>query len=147
MPQRELRFPFQVEEWLQSWGAKLVAPAELILIGSGALLWHGAQCNIDAPLPENSMDVDPITEDESVALLAYDAMIGSEFEREHGWHVNLMPRAVLQEFPDDWAERASIKIYDRLTVRVPCVADLLISKLKRGEPRDLKHAQWAAQLH
>jgi len=39
-------------------------------------------------LPENSMDVDPIIESKEVALLGYEAMIGSEFEKTHGWHVN-----------------------------------------------------------
>jgi hypothetical protein len=95
-------------------------------------------------LPENSMDVDPVTESAEVALLGYEAMIGSEFEKTHGWHVNLMPFAVLNEFPLDWKTRAKQKCYGQLTV--PCVADLLISKLKRGEPRDKLHAQWASQL-
>jgi len=60
--------------------------------------------------------------------------------------VNLMPFAVLNEFPSDWKTRAEQKCYGQLTVIVPCVADLLISKLKRGEPRDKLHAQWASQL-
>ena len=63
-----------------------------------------------------------------------------------GWHVNLMPFAVLNEFPSDWKARAKQKLYGRLMVFVPCVQDLLISKLKRGEPRDKLHAQWANQL-
>lgn len=42
--------------------------------------------------------------------------------------------------------RAKQKCYGQLTVNVPCVADLLISKLKRGEPRDKLQAQWASQL-
>ncbi len=63
----------------------------MILIGSGALLWHAAQIGIEKSLAENSTDVDPFTESEEVALLGYEAMIGSEFEKTHGWHVNLMP--------------------------------------------------------
>jgi hypothetical protein len=54
--------------------------------------------------------------------------------------------AVLNEFPLDWKTRAKQKCYGQLTVIVPCVADLLISKLKRGEPRDKLYAQWASQL-
>ena len=65
---------------------------------------------------------------------------GSEFEKTHGWHVNLMPFAVLNEFLLDWKTCAKQKCYGQLTVIVPCVADLLISKLKRGEPRDKLHA-------
>ena len=45
------------------------------------------------------MDVDPITQDDAVAELCYEAHIGSLFEREKGWHINLMPegsRASLQ---------------------------------------------------
>jgi len=118
----------------------------MILIGSGALLWHAWQQGLDLPMPENSMDVDPITENEEIALLGYDALIGSDFEREHGWHVNLMPHAVLREFPADWQVRAKTKTYGLLTVVVPSVGDLLIPKLKRGEPRDIKHAEWAKQI-
>jgi len=146
MPRRELKNPSQIESWLIEWGHKVQAPSEMILIGSGALLWHAAQLGIEVTLPENSMDVDPVTESEEVALLGYEAMIGSEFEKTHGWHVNLMPFAVLNEFPSDWRTRSKQKCYGQLTVIVPCVADLLISKLKRGEPRDKLHAQWASQL-
>ena len=47
---------------------------------------------------------------------------------------------------DHWKTRAKQKCYGQLTVIVPCVADLLISKLKRGEPCDKLQAQWASQL-
>lgn len=143
MPRRELKHPSQVEQWLADWGSKMTAPAEMILIGSGALLWHGAQRGIVMPLPENSMDVDPITADDEVAALCYDSQIGSLFEREHGWHVNLMPQMALEGLPGDWKERASEKSYGMLKVRVPSPGDLLIPKIKRGERRDLAHQQWA----
>ncbi len=146
MPLRELKYPNQVEEWLIDWGGRLTETGVLTLIGSGALLWHAAQQNLDISLPENSMDVDPVTESEQVALLGYQAMIGSEFEKQHGWHVNLMPSAVLSEMPTDWKSRAHTKIYGLLEVVVPAVEDLLIPKLKRGEPRDRIHAEWAQRL-
>jgi hypothetical protein len=145
MPRRELREPLQVVAWLEDWGRKLVRPGSLILIGSGGLLWHAAQRGLDAPLPSNSMDVDPITDDEEVAKLCYESLIGSPFELEHGWHVNLMPHAVLRQFPASWLERALVTHYGHLTVTVPEVADLLAPKLGRGEPRDLAHAQWARE--
>jgi len=47
--------------------------------------WHAWQQGLDLPLPENSMDVDPITDSEEIALLGYDALIGSEFEKQRGW--------------------------------------------------------------
>ena len=59
----------------------------MILICSGALLWHAAQQGVETPLPENSMDVDPITASKEVALLAYESMSGSQLEKTHGWHV------------------------------------------------------------
>jgi hypothetical protein len=62
-------------------------------------LWHAAKRKIETHLPENSMDVDPTTDSEEVALLGYEAMIGREFEKEHGWHVNLMPSVVFSEMP------------------------------------------------
>src|SRR5258706_10078832 len=109
MPRRELKHPHQVEDWLIELGQKVTQPAGLTLIGSGALLWHAFQRGITEPLSENSMDVDPITDSDEVARLCYDALIGTEFERRHGWHVNLMPKLVLREFPADWLTRAATK--------------------------------------
>jgi hypothetical protein len=146
MPRRELRHPHQVEDWLCELGGSLSAPGELILIGSGALLWHAAQRGVEEPLPENSMDVDPITDSDEVAERCYDAIVGSEFEQRHGWHVNLMPSAVLREFPPDWQTRSSTKIYSHLHVIVPSPDDLLVPKKKRNEPRDRAHEAWARRV-
>jgi hypothetical protein len=146
MPRRELRYPSQVEQWLAGWGEKLKKPGQMILIGSGGLLWHAAQQGIDTPLPENSMDVDPITGDDEVALLGHEAHIGSAFEKENGWHVNLMPERALEGLPSDWKDRALKKIYGNLTVTVPSPKDLLVPKLNRGERRDLAHAEWTRTL-
>jgi len=118
----------------------------MILIGSAGLLWHIARIGRDDPLPENSMDVDPVTESDAVAELAYDALIGSEFERTHGWHVNLMPKMVLDHLPLDWRERSASGVYGNLHVIVPSPSDLLVPKLKRNEPRDQQHAALARQL-
>jgi hypothetical protein len=147
VPRRELRYPKQVEDWLAELSQQLLEPGRLILIGSGALLWHAAQHGISEPLPENSMDVDPITDSDEIARLCYEALIGSEFEQTHGWHVNLMPELVLREFAIDWELRASRKKYGFLEVIVPAPADLLVPKLKRNEPRDQAHAAWAKQVH
>ena len=146
MPRRELRDPHQVEDWLLELSQQLTLPARMILIGSGALLWHAFQRGLTEPLPENSMDVDPITDSDEVARLCYDALIGSEFERRHGWHVNLMPQEVLREFLPDWESRAAQKQYGHLLVVVPAVADLLVPKRRRNEPRDRAHAAWAERL-
>ncbi len=143
MPRRELKDPQQVEDWLAELGGQLEQAGRLILIGSGALLWHAAQRGIREPLPENSMDVDPVTDSDEVAERCYDAMIGSEFEQRHGWHVNLMPDAVLRELPAEWESRATKKSYGHLSVTVPTPADLLAPKLRRNEPRDRTHAAWA----
>ena len=146
MPRRELKDPHQVEDWLLELSRQLTQPARMTLIGSGALLWHAFQRGITEPLPENSMDVDPITDSDEVARLCYDALIGSEFEQQHGWHVNLMPEQVLREFPADWEGRIATKTYGPLTVIVPSVADLLVPKRKRNEPRDRAHAVWAESV-
>jgi len=146
MPRKELKYPHQIEAWLKAWGKQLTEPGSLVLIGSGGLLWHAAQRGLEIPLPENSMDVDPVTTSQAVAVLGYEAMIGSEFEKLHGWHVNLMPVSVLQEMKAGWQQRASKKVYGSLEVVVPSVEDLLAPKLKRGEPRDILHASWAKQL-
>lgn len=118
----------------------------MTLIGSAALLWHAADRGLDVPLPENSMDVDPVTDSDALAWMCYDALIGSEFERIHGWHVNLLPMSVLNELPEGWESRAAHRTYDRLTVVVPAPIDILAPKLRRNEPRDRLHAEWAAQL-
>lgn len=146
MPRRGLKDPHQVEDWLVEVSRQLTRPAKLILIGSGALLWHAFQRGITEPLPEHSMDVDPITDSEEVARLCYEALIGSEFEQTHGWHVNLMPEQVLREFPRDWEARAAHKHYGHLHAVVPAVVDLLVPKRKRNEPRDRAHAAWAERV-
>ncbi len=146
VPRRELRLPSQVETWLQDLSQQLTQPGRMILIGSGTLLWHAAQRGITELLQENSMDVDPITDSDEIARLCYEALIGSEFERTHGWHVNLMPEAVLREFLADWQSRAFCKPYGLLEVVVPAPSDLLVPKLKRGEPRDRAHAAWADRV-
>jgi hypothetical protein len=146
MPRRELRYPEQVENWLVELGNAVTGAARMTLIGSGALLWHAAQKGITTSLPENSMDVDSVTDSDEVARLCYEALIGSEFERTHGWHVNLMPDSVLREFPADWQTRASSRHYGTLEVTAPAPADLLAPKLKRGEPRDRAHAAWAKDI-
>jgi hypothetical protein len=106
------------------------------------LLWHAAQRGIETPLPENSMDVAPITHDDEIAELCYEAHIGSPFERQNGWHINLLPDGALDGLPSDWQKRSSKKNYGSLTVEVPAPEDLLAPKLKRGEARDLAHHQW-----
>ncbi len=144
-PRRELKDGSQVVEWLHEWGRLLKSEGLVILIGSGSLLWHAHEKDIHKPLPENSMDVDAITESDEVAALGYNALIGSEFELKHGWHVNLMPKSVLKEMPQNWENRAQRKKYGKLTVMIPSAEDLMVPKLKRGEPRDCKHAEWARQ--
>ena len=147
MPRRELKDPRQVETWLIELSEQLTQPAEMILIGSGALLWHAYQKGITEPLPENSMDVDPVTDSDELARLCYEALIGSEFEQKHGWHVNLMPSSVLNEFPADWRSRAVTKTYGLLTLIAPAPADLFIPKRKRNEPRDRTQEAWARRVH
>jgi hypothetical protein len=146
MPRRELKHPAQIEAWLVDWGQRLRGPGEMILIGSGALLWHAAQRGLETPLPENSMDVDPITASEEIAALGYEAHIGSAFEKENGWHINLMPPDALSGLPADWRTRAATKSYGNLNAVVPTARDLLVPKLSRGEPRDLAHADWALRI-
>jgi len=53
--------------------------------------------------------------------------------------VNLMPDSVLDELPAGWKPRAKTQAHGNLTLIVPQPADLLVPKLRRKEPRDLKH--------
>lgn len=146
MPRRELKNGKQVADWLAELGANLKAPGNMTLIGSAALLWHTQDRGISTELPEASMDADPVTDSEEVAALCYEALIGSEFERLHGWHVNLMPETVLLELPAHWRQRATNRQIHRLELIVPAPADLLTPKLKRNEPRDRVHADWARRV-
>ncbi len=146
MPRRELRHPGQVVEWLDDWGSLLPEPCAMILIGSAGLLWHAHRIGRSDSLPDSSMDVDPVTDSELVAQLCYEALIGSEFEKIHGWHVNLMPHFALKGLPESWETRAYSNIYGNLTVTVPSPADLLAPKLARGESRDLSHLEFARSI-
>jgi hypothetical protein len=146
MPRRELKSGKQVADWLAELGASLKAPGNMTLIGSAALLWHAQDRGITVELPEASMDVDPVTDSDEVAMHCYEALIGSEFERTHGWHVNLMPETVLNELPAGWKQRATQNQIGKLNLIVPAPADLLAPKLKRNEPRDRAHAEWAKRV-
>jgi hypothetical protein len=146
MPRRELKNGKQVVDWLAEVGASLKSPGNMTLIGSAALLWHAHERGIVSELPEFSMDVDPVTDSDEVAMLCYEALIGSEFERTHGWHVNLMPETVLNELPAGWKQCATQKQIGKLILLVPTPADLLAPKLKRNEPRDRAHAEWAKRV-
>ena len=146
MPRRELKNGKQVADWLEGLAKSMSQPGEIIIIGSAALLWHAWERGLTAELPEASMDVDPITNNDEIARLCYDSVIGSEFEKQFGWHVNLMPETVLTEFPPDWRDRAVRRIQGHLSVVVPCPRDLLIPKLKRKEPRDMAHSEWAKRI-
>ena len=143
MPLRELRNGKQVADWLQALGGSLKSPGNMTLIGSAALLWHAHDRGLNAELPEASMDVGPVTDSEEVAAHCYEALIGSEFERTHGWHVNLMPNTVFKDWPPGWEGRATHRQIERLQLTVPSPPDLLASKLRRDEPRDRAHAEWA----
>jgi hypothetical protein len=94
MPRRELKNGKQVADWLAEIGGQLKGPGYMTLVGSAALLWHADERGLTAELPESSMDVHLVTDSDEVARLCYEAIIGSEFERIHGWHVNLMPDTV-----------------------------------------------------
>jgi len=118
----------------------------MTLIGSAALLWHAHDRGLQAELSEASMDVDPVTDSEEIAARCYESLIGSEFERNHGWHINLMPETVLRGFPSGWEQRASIRQIGRLRLMVPAAADLLAPKLLRNEPRDRAHEEWARRI-
>jgi hypothetical protein len=146
MPRRELKSGKQVADWLEQLGAALQSPGNMILIGSAALLWHAHDRGLDTELPEASMDVDPVTDSDEVAAHCYEALIGSEFERQHGWHVNLMPDSVLREFPPEWQQRTMVRQIGKLILTVPSPADLLAPKLKRNEPRDRAHSEWAKRI-
>ncbi len=71
MPRRELSHPRQIVDWLTDWGERLSEPASMTLIGSAALLWHAADRGFDTPLPENSMDADPVTDSDALAWMCY----------------------------------------------------------------------------
>jgi hypothetical protein len=146
MPRRELKSGKQVADWLAELGASLKTPGNLTLIGSAALLWHAHDRGISAELLEASTDVDPVTDSDEVAMRCYEALIGSEFERTHGWHVNLMPDSALKELPAGWEQRVVRRQIGRLQLLVPAPADLLAPKLKRNEPRDRDHADWAKRV-
>ena len=146
MPLRELKNGKQVADWLAEIGSQLKLPGNMTLIGSAALLWHAHERGLMTELPEASMDVDPVTDSDEVAMHCYEALIGSEFERTHGWHVNLMPPTILQELPAGWERRAMQKQIGRLNLLVPAPADLLAPKLKRNEPRDRVHADWTKRI-
>lgn len=146
MPRCELKAGRQVAAWIAELASQLNAPANLTVIGSAALLWHAQNRDLPAELPEASMDVDTVTDSDEVARHCYEAVIGSEFEQHHGWHINLIPDHVLAHLPTGWQLRATHKTIGHLHLVVPAPADLLAPKLKRNEPRDRVQAEWARRI-
>ena len=118
----------------------------MTLIGSAALPWHAFDRGMNAELSEASMDVGLVTDSDEVARHCYEALIGSEFERTHRWHVNLMPGSVLRELPAGWEQRTTRRQIGKLWLLVPPPADLLAPELRRDEPRDRAHAGWAKRI-
>jgi hypothetical protein len=57
-----------------------------------------------------------------------------------------MPITVLLELPSGWEQRATQKQIGKLALIVPALADLLVPKLKRNQPRDQAHAEWAKRI-
>src|ERR1035437_4495007 len=119
MSRRELKSGKQVADWLEELGSHLKQPGNMTLIGSAALLWHAHGRGITAELPEASMDVDPVTDSDEVAMLCYEALIGSEFEHTNVWHVTLIPETVLNELPADWKQLATQRQIGKLNLLVP----------------------------
>ena len=54
-----------------------------------------------------------------------------------------MPDSVLRELPTLWEQRATRRQIGNLSLLDPAPAELLAPKLKRNEPRDRAHANWA----
>jgi hypothetical protein len=146
MPRRELKNGKQVADWLAELGAALQSLGDMTLIGSAGLLWHAHSRGLPDELPESSMDVDPVTDSEEIARHCYEALIGSDFERSHGWHINLMPQTVLRELPQGWEGRAVVSQIGKLRLTTPSPSDLLAPKLRRNEPRDRAQAEWAKRV-
>lgn len=135
-----------MDAWLREAATHAGPGATVTLVGFGGLLWLAHRRNPDHPAPAMmSMDIDPVTDDEQIAEFGYDCVIGSAFELEHGFHINLMPKVVLREMPDGWEARAAHERYGDLTVIVPSARDLLAPKMRRGEPRDRAHLRWAEE--
>ena len=96
MPRRELRNGKQVADWLRELGGCLKSPGNMTLVGPAALLWPTHDRSLAAELPKARMDVGPVTDCGEVAGYCYEALIGSEFERTHGWHVRPTGNNVLR---------------------------------------------------
>ena len=137
-PRRELAHGNQVQGWLLEASRRITLPAEIVLIGFAGLLWHAARRGVTAPAPDRSMDIDP--------AFATECLIGSDFERTHGFHINAMPREALLGLAAGWETRAAREALGILSVVVPSPADLLVPKLRRGEPQDIRHRDWAEKV-
>jgi len=90
MPRRELKYPHQVEEWLMEMGRQVTQPGQMILIGSGGLLWHAAQRGIEEPLPETQHGCGPDSPTQMKSrAFAIKRLLGVNSSKLMGWHVKL----------------------------------------------------------
>jgi hypothetical protein len=111
------KIPKRCEDWLSEMRRQVAEPARLTLIGSGALLWRAFQRGITDPLPEHSMDVDPITDSDQVARLCYEALSScseAQAERAAGSFPRRLGEAV-------WSGILAVPIQRKSEQEVPIV--------------------------
>jgi hypothetical protein len=132
--------------------AEEIETDEIVVIGSQALL-VGDHMVLRAlrmsrefdlyPSPTSNPDNPEFTEDASHSINANFGE-GSAFNQTHGFFIDGVSSATAT-LPPDWRDRAvsrDVQCHDGQTVRLvaPAIADIVASKLARGEPKDLMFA-------
>lgn len=116
----------------------LCGHAEYVVVGSVSVLGMAEVAAIPADMTV-SIDADCYTPSDPARIFDLQAALGegSAYHREHGIYLDpVSPR--LPTLPDGWEQRLISLARDRLLARFLDPNDAAVSKLARGEPRDLR---------
>jgi hypothetical protein len=82
-----------------------------------------------------------------------EARLNGRYVRENDEHVDvLVARAVstvdgvMVQFEDVWRRRTSLQLADTVTVEMPCIDDLILTKRYGARPRDADDIRWLERL-
>ena len=111
---------------------------DYVIVGSLSILGMAEVCPIPSDMTM-SIDADSYTRDDPARIFDLQSRLGegSPFHRAHGYYLDAVsPR--LPTLPDGWKQRLIVLTRREVTAHFLEPNDATVSKLARGEPRDIR---------
>jgi hypothetical protein len=147
---------FSDEDFFRTLGA---SHARALLIGRRALIALGAPVmTADYDLWIHRDDIEPLNAAfEAVSHFANktpdQARLAGRYVLENGERVDVMvaraasaPSGESLAFDDAWARRVKLEVFPGISVALPCLDDLIVTKRWGSRPRDLADIEWLGVL-